>query len=258
MPTLTIIAFVLLIIYFLVDSLILLGTTKIFKIPAVTFKKSLLILFYSFLAQIVTVIIFALFLPALLASILGMIVNVALFCIIFRKYYPTTWGKTIGVYVVNYIFSIVFAIVMALFLAIPIRLFVIEPFVVSGTSMSPHYNTGDYLFMGKFDRSFKRDDVIIYKYSSNNTYLIKRIIGIPSDHITLNNRVLTINESLYNDANLVGQFGTSTVDVTLAQDEYFVLGDNLEHSAIDSITTGPIQASQIVGKIVVNLGKIGK
>lgn len=240
----------------LIQAAILLGTSKLFKVLGATYKKSLFLLLASFVAQFVVVIIFTLIVPAIIATILGMITSIIVFCTIIRRNFQITLGKSLGIYVVNAIFAIIFSVIFALFVALPIRIFIAEPFVVNGSSMSPHYNTGDYMFINKLGRNFTRDDVIVYKHSTSNAYLIKRIIGVPNEKITLNNRILLINDNPLNDANLVGQFATSTINITLGNDEYFVVGDNLDHSALDSITVGPIKASQIIGKIGINLGKV--
>jgi len=256
MYTLLSIAIVVFVVFLLIQSALLVGTSKLFKISGATYKKSLLIVLGSFVAQFIVVIIFALIVSPVIASVLGVITNITTFCIIIKRNYQITLLKSIGIYVVNSIFTIIAGIVIALFVSLPIRTYVVEPFVVNGSSMSPHYNTGDYMFIKKFGKDFKRDDVIVYRNSAGNAYLIKRIIGLPNENITLSNRVLSINSAPLNDANLVGRFATSTIDVTLGNDEYFVVGDNLEHSALDSITVGPIKASQIIGKIGINLGKI--
>jgi signal peptidase I len=240
----------------LIQSAILVGTSKLFKVSDATYKKSLLITLGSFVAQFLVLIIFSTIIRTSIATILGIVASIVVFCLIIRRYYQISLGRSLGIYVVNEIFAIIFGVIIAVIVAIPVRIFLFEPFIVSGSSMSPHYNTGDYMFIEKFTNTFNRDDVIVYQSSTKKAYLIKRIIGLPNENISLNKRVLSVNNTPLNDKNLVGQFATSTINITLGSDEYFVVGDNLEHSALDSITDGPIKASQIIGKIGLYLGQI--
>ncbi len=72
--------------------------------------------------------------------------------------------------------------VIALLVVIPIRLFIAEPFVVSGGSMIPTFQNGNYLIVDKLSYKLgdpKRDDVIVFKYPNDKTkffIIIKRSI----------------------------------------------------------------------------------
>ena len=113
------------------------------------------------------------------------------------------------------------------------------------------------MIIEKFVTDFKRDDVVVYKSEANvigSTYYIKRIIGLPGDHVVLKDGVLMINGIKLNDSRLVGPINGSN-DLTLGADEYFVLGDNLSQSS-DSRIVGPIKKVNIAGKVGVNFGVI--
>ena len=70
---------------------------------------------------------------------------------------------------------------IALIIVIPIRLFIAEPFIVSGTSMVPTFQNGDYLIVDKISYELgspKRDDVVVFRYPGDTTkFFIKRIIA---------------------------------------------------------------------------------
>ena len=74
-------------------------------------------------------------------------------------------------------------ILIAVFVILPFRLFVAQPFIVSGESMDPTFATGDYLIIDQISYRFegpKRDSVLIFKYPNDpSKYFIKRIIGLP-------------------------------------------------------------------------------
>ena len=69
---------------------------------------------------------------------------------------------------------------IALIIVIPIRLLIAEPFIVSGSSMVPTFENGDYLIVDKISYKLgtpQRDDIVIFKYPSDTTkFFIKRII----------------------------------------------------------------------------------
>ena len=159
------------IIGFFVGAAILFGLSKIFKVGNASYKKSMLIALLSGIASGIAGAIFGLLGLGILAQLLSAVVGYFVFNYLFKKYYQASWKQSLGVYIAN----IVVGISLALFVALPIRLFVMEPFVVAGQSMSPHLNQGDYLFIEKFDKNIQRDNVIVFKSSNSQAYLIKRV-----------------------------------------------------------------------------------
>jgi signal peptidase I len=96
--------------------------------------------------------------------------------------------------------------------------------------------------------------------------LIKRVIGLPGDRVVVSNGEYMI----YNKAHPHGfdpdktlPYGkdipltSGNVDITLGKDQLFVSGDNRPDS-LDSRAFGPINASQIVGKLVIRVFPIGQ
>jgi signal peptidase I len=150
---------------------------------------------------------------------------------------------------------------IALIIVIPIRLFVAQPFVVSGASMHPTFENGDYLIVDEISYRFhdpQRGDVIILRPPTNtSTFYIKRIVGLPGERISFDNDTITV----YNEANpdgvswiepYIGDAPTTNFDVSLDEDEYFVLGDNRNASS-DSRSWGPLPAENIVGRPAIRL-----
>ncbi len=232
------------IIGFFVGAAILFGLSKIFKVGNASYKKSMLIALLSGIASGIAGAIFGLLGLGILAQLLSAVVGYFVFNYLFKKYYQASWKQSLGVYIAN----IVVGISLALFVALPIRLFVMEPFVVAGQSMSPHLNQGDYLFIEKFDKNIQRDNVIVFKSSNSQAYLIKRVIGLPSENITIKNGQLSINGSIFQDQFVANPI-KGDVNATLGSDEYFVLSDSAAPS-LDSRTFGPVKAANIVGKVL--------
>ncbi|MDZ4226125.1 MAG: signal peptidase I, partial [Patescibacteria group bacterium] len=79
-----------------------------------------------------------------------------------------------------------FALV-AVIIVVPVRLFIAQPFIVSGASMEPTFDNGEYLIVDELTYRFdepKRGDVIIFIYPKDpSQYFIKRVIGLPTETV---------------------------------------------------------------------------
>lgn len=155
----------------------------------------------------------------------------------------------------------VFKVVMIVFVvAIGIRYFVAQPFVVEGSSMEPDFHSGEYLLVEKLGYHFsepKRGDVIVFKYPNNPVVnYIKRIVGLPGETVKIAGGKVFVNDVELQEnylsngdktKTLVSQSADAAYEVKLAQDQYFVMGDNRQHSS-DSREWGPLAKHFIIGK----------
>lgn len=149
--------------------------------------------------------------------------------------------------------------------------FILQPFIVDGASMLTTLHDKEFLLVDKISyliHPARRGDVVVFKLYTgvgneyNGRYLIKRIIGLPGEHVVIKNGVTTI----YNDAHKEGfnvdeSFVTykdpkRTADTQLGKNEYFVMGDNRSVS-YDSRFWGPLPASQLRGQALVRLLPFG-
>ncbi|MES3005410.1 MAG: signal peptidase I [Patescibacteria group bacterium] len=144
-----------------------------------------------------------------------------------------------------------------------LRLFVFGPFLVYGSSMEPTFETGDYLIVDEFTYRLenpKRGDVIVLTpplAEKQKTHFIKRIVGLPGETVIVQGNLVTIkNNENPNGVTLVEPYvkfqSTRETTVTLASDEYFVMGDNREVSS-DSRIWGPLKRSAITGRAFMRL-----
>ncbi len=153
--------------------------------------------------------------------------------------------------------------VIVFVIAFSIRYFLIQPFIVEGASMMPNYVDKEYLLAEKLDYFIakpKRGDVVIFRYPNNpSTNFIKRIIGLPGETIEIEDSNITIKNSQHPEGIILDEtkYLSGTVKTltdikgkfsqTLGSDEYFVLGDNREHSS-DSREWGILPKENIIGR----------
>lgn len=131
-----------------------------------------------------------------------------------------------------------------------IRTFIITPVRVDGDSMKNTLKNGDILLLYKLS-SIKRFNIVVLDEEKDNEKIIKRVIGLPGETVAIKKGKIYINDKVIDDEYAYGE--TSDFDkVTLADDEYFILGDNRLISK-DSRYFGPIKDNEIKGKIVFRL-----
>lgn len=152
--------------------------------------------------------------------------------------------------------------IIALIIVIPIRMFIAQPFIVSGASMENTFHSGEYLIVDQLSyhiRSAERGEVIIFRYPKDpSKFFIKRVIGVPGDTVVIEDAtVKIINEANPNGFTLDEPYiksmerGTYLTE-TLGEREYFVMGDNRDQSS-DSRIWGVLLEDRIVGRAYVRL-----
>ena len=153
------------------------------------------------------------------------------------------------------------ALLIAFGLAAIIRFFFFTPIVVDGESMMPTLEHGDRMIVNKIGYTVgepDRFDIIVFHAPEEKDY-IKRIIGLPGDHIAYENDQLYINgeavEEPYLDEYKEGISGTLTEDFTIEEiinektipeDTVFVMGDNRRESK-DSRIIGVVPVDEVIG-----------
>jgi len=156
--------------------------------------------------------------------------------------------------------------VIAVVIVIPIRMFVAQPFIVSGSSMVPTFQDGQYLIVDELSYEIgnpKRDDVVIFRYPNDTKkFFIKRVIGLPNETVRLSGSEITIingehSEGFKLEQPYVENKSNNESEYVLKNDEYFVMGDNRTNSS-DSRIWGPVPKKLMIGRAFLRLLPINK
>lgn len=135
--------------------------------------------------------------------------------------------------------------VILIILILLVKNFVVTTIRVNGDSMYPTLKNNDIMLLNKIGYHFsdiKRFDIVVVQ--TENSKIIKRVIGLPGEVVEYKDNVLYINDEVMNDDyNSILQ---SDFLVVLEDNEYFVMGDNRGDS-LDSRVIGPVLESDILG-----------
>lgn len=138
---------------------------------------------------------------------------------------------------------------------------------VLGESMEPKLNSEDNLIVDKISYRFhdpERFDIIVFPFRrEDNTFYIKRIIGLPGETVQIDEsgNILINGEVLAEGygKEVIGSPGRAYEEIMLAEDEYFVMGDNRNNS-MDSRdpSVGNIKREEIVGRAWLRIWPLDK
>lgn len=178
------------------------------------------------------------------------------------------FGPTLGA-VATFILEIVQIAALALAIILPVRYFLVQPFIVKGVSMEPNFEDGQYLIIDELTFHFRepeRGEIVVFHPPSSDEkqFYIKRVIGLPGETVEVNDGKVTI----YNEQNPNGftlteayldEYTTGRDKETLGENEYYLMGDNRDAS-FDSRAFGPVTREHFIGRVWIRglpLEKIG-
>ena len=160
--------------------------------------------------------------------------------------------------ILSYAFITVAAVVLALVLVYCVGLRT----GVVGVSMQPTLKAGQQILVNRLRYRIlapKSGDVVVFWPSGNRDahYYVKRVVAVPGDNLQIKDGTLYVNGYRYEgfDFDKIKEPGIADEIMTLGDNEFFVLGDNVnnsEDSRADNI--GPVKRDDIVGKVYLALG----
>ncbi len=157
-------------------------------------------------------------------------------------------------------------ILIVVFVVIPFRIYVAQPYLVTGGSMDPTFENGEYLIVDQLSYRFddpKRGEVIIFRFPKDpREFFIKRVVGLPGETVKLSIGGVTIVNKDNPEGFLLSEpyvvfDKKDALIMNLKDNEYFVMGDNRIASA-DSRLWGPVPRENVVGRPFVALFPLSK
>jgi signal peptidase I len=135
--------------------------------------------------------------------------------------------------------------------------FTARPYLVDGPSMQPGLSTNDRVMVNLLSYDFgnpqRGDTIVFHPPSDPSITYVKRVIGVPGDHITITANAVIVNGHTLKEPYIApldpGEPESTSVlpNITLGPKQYFVMGDNRQNST-DSRYFGYVPRANIVGK----------
>ena len=166
--------------------------------------------------------------------------------------------RELGSWLLYLLFVVVFSFIIITYVGQRTR--------VDGQSMETTLQNNDNLIVDKISYRFrepKRFEIIVFPYQyRENTYYIKRIIGLPGETVQVIDGYVYIDGEQLDEHygnELMESPGIAEDPITLGEDEYFVLGDNRNHSS-DSrdATVGVLHRKDLVGRAWIRIWPLNK
>ena len=153
-------------------------------------------------------------------------------------------------------------VLVALGVSFLMRTFVIQTFFIPSGSMEPTLQIGDRIIVSKLSvdlGTIHRGDIVVFKAPPAEhcgdpvTDLVKRVIGLPGDHLTSKGNTIYVNGSpLHETWTHYEPLGQAIGNVTVPANSYFMMGDNHPNSC-DSRMWGTVPRSDIIGKVFLRI-----
>lgn len=165
-----------------------------------------------------------------------------------RKKLSLTAAKSVALFVVE--------IIIVLFIAFVVVYCAGMKVTVVGNSMESTLKDGEVVLVNRFTYNLsdpKAGDVVVFLPNGNEKshYYLKRVVAVPGDKVQIKEGVLYVNGEMFDEADTeaIKTAGLAEEEITVGEDEFFVLGDN-RNSSEDSryANIGNVKKEYITGK----------
>jgi len=158
---------------------------------------------------------------------------------------------------------------IAVVVSLLIRTYVFQTFFIPSGSMEPTLQIGDRILVSKLSvelGTVHRGDILVFKAppavvtqcGDNVADLVKRVIGLPGDHLTSKGNTIYVNGTALTQTWAHNEpIGRPIGKVTVPQNEYFMMGDN-QPASCDSRYWGDVPRSSIIGKAFLRIWPLGR
>ncbi|HEY5111394.1 MAG TPA: signal peptidase I [Acidimicrobiales bacterium] len=160
-------------------------------------------------------------------------------------------------------------VVVAVLASLFLRTFAFQTFSIPSKSMKPTLYVGNRVIVDKLSVTFGTiniGDIMVFKApadvakdcSDAVTDLVKRVIGVPGDHLTSKGNTIYVNGKPLNEAwSHYEPLGSPIGHVTVPPNNYFMMGDNHANSC-DSRVWGSVPRSDMIGKVFLKFWPLGQ
>ena len=165
--------------------------------------------------------------------------------------------------ILEWVVIVVAAVLVSFFM----RTFAFQTFYIPSASMLPTLQVGDRIIVSKLSVDFgtiNRGDILVFKAPPAEncgepvTDLVKRVIGLPGDHLTSKGNTIYINGvALAENWSHNEPLGQSIGHVTVPSGNYFMMGDN-HNDSCDSRMWGSVPRSDIIGKAFLRIWPVSR
>ena len=137
-----------------------------------------------------------------------------------------------------------------------VRILASRPYKIEGDSMLPALINGQYVLLTRASsssRPLRRDDIVVHRHPIGlEGIYVKRIIGLPNEHVRLDSGRIYINDAPLGENH--PDYDPASDDPTINEwwngsDEYVVMGDNRRESRDDSRAFGAVPGERILGRV---------
>lgn len=143
-------------------------------------------------------------------------------------------------------------LLVGIVIAIVLKVYIVQGYNISGDSMLPTFQSGDFVFAEKI--SYKTSGlkygqiVIVEPKNTEHKRIIKRVVGLEGDKIKIENGVLYRNDKKVSEKYIEEEMYSDFEEIKVPKGEIFVLGDNRNNSS-DSRYFGTFKKEQLRGKV---------
>lgn len=148
-------------------------------------------------------------------------------------------------------------IITAVLLALLIRAFVLQVFSIPSESMEPALLVGDRIAVERVSYRFRepqRGDIVVFEGAPGEPpHLVKRLIGLPGDHVRITDGEVSVNGQAVEEPYVTAPDGRTSGPYEVPEGHLFFLGDNRGHSDDSRYGLGFVGRDRVVGRAILRL-----